>query len=301
MLARRHQAGGAGTRRIITRRFWASLLALALAALLGACTTLRLAYSQAPQLSHWWLDGHFDFDDAQSAQVHEQIAAFFAWHRRHELPALAALLERWQALAPRDITPEEACEQVQAVRTRLEATGERLVEPFAQLARSLSPAQLQQLQKRQARSNREFEREFLRGSPEQRLQRRLDTAVSRSERLYGALSEAQRELLRRSLAESPWQAQRAQAERQRRQADLLQTLAQVQAEPSTARAALQGHLARLLHSPTPGYRAHSEAALRHGCAQFAALHNSASPQQRSHALRELQSYARDLLALSAAH
>lgn len=301
MLAGRSQVGSAGKRRIITRRFGASLLALALAALLGACTTLRLAYPQAPQLSHSWLDGHFDFNEAQSAQVHEQIATFFAWHRRHELPALAALLDRWQALAPRDITPEEACEQVQAVRTRLEAAGERLVEPFAQLARSLSPAQLQHLQKRQARSNREFEREFLRGSPEQRLQRRLDTTISRSERLYGPLSEAQRELLRSRLAESPWQAQRAQAERQRRQTDLLQTLAQIQAEPSTARSALQGHLARWLHSPTPGYQAHSEAALRHGCSQFAALHNSASPQQRSHALRALQSHARDLLALSTAH
>jgi hypothetical protein len=299
MLARRHQAGGTGTRRIITRRLGAAALALALAALLGACTTLRLAYSQAPQFSHWWLNSHFDFDDAQSAQVHEQIAAFFAWHRRHELPALAALLERWQALAPRDITPEQACEQVQAVRTRLQATGERLVEPFAQLAQSLSPAQLQHLQKRQARSNREFEREFLRGSPEQRLQRRLDTAVSRSERLYGALSEAQRDLLRRSLAESPWQAQRTQAERQRRQADLLQTLAQIQAEPSTARAALQGHLARLLHSPTPGYQAHSEANVRHGCAQFAALHNTTTPEQRQTAVRELQGYQRDMETLSA--
>lgn len=292
--------GRAGTRRIITRRLCAAGLALALAVLLSACSTLRLAYSQAPQLSHWWLNGHFDFDEAQSDLVHQHIAAFFAWHRRTELPAYAALLQQWQTLVPHDITPQEACQQLQTVRTRLEATGERLIEPFAQLARSLSPAQLQHLQRRQARSKREFEREFLRGSPEQGLQHRLGTAVSRSERLYGTLNPAQHELLRRWLTDSPWQAQRAHAERQRRQTDLLQTLTQIRAEPATAPAALRAHLAHLLHSPTPGYQAHSEAALNHGCVQFAALHNSTSADQRAHALRELASHERDLRTLSSA-
>lgn len=293
--AERGQGGGAGTRRIIAR----ALLVLALAALLAACTAARFAYNQAPQFSYWWLDSHFDFDDTQSEQVRGDIETFFAWHRREELPAVADLLRQWQAMAARDLTAAEVCAQFDTVRARLTLTGERLIDPFARLAPRLDPAQLEHLQRRQARSNEEFERDFLRGSPEQRLQRRLDQAVSRSEMFYGSLSEAQRALVRRWLAESPWDAQRTQAERQRRQADLLQTLRRIQAEPAQARPALQAHLQRLQHSPTPGYQAHSDAGVRHGCAQFAALHNSTTPEQRQRAVRELQSYERDMEVLSA--
>lgn len=297
--AQRGQGGGAGTRRIIAARLARLGLAVSLALLLAACTTARFAYTQAPTFSYWWLDSHFDFDDAQSERMREDIASFFAWHRREELPPAVALLQQWQSLAPRELTAQQICEQVDTVRTRLQATGERLIEPFARLAPGLSAAQLEHLQRRQARSNQEFERDFLRGSPEQRLQRRLDSAVKNSERLYGSLSESQRELMRRWLADSPWQAQRTQAERQRRQTDLLQTLRQSQTDPQQAHAALRAHLARLLQSPTPGQQAHSDAQVRHSCAQFAALHNSTTPAQREHAVRTLQGHARDLQQLSA--
>ncbi len=290
--------GRAGTRRIIARAFLvAALLAGALA--LVACTTARLAYSQAPNLSYWWLDSHFDFDDAQSDQVRGDIGSFFAWHRREELPVYAGVLRQWQAMALRDVTADEACAQFERVRERLVGTSERTIEPFARLATRLTPAQLEHLNQRQARSNREFERDFLRGSPEQRLQRRLDTTVERYERFYGSLSREQRQLLRQSLARSPWDAQAAQAERQRRQADLLQTLREAQAQPSRAEALLRGYAARFQDSPTPGYAARSEAALRHGCAQFAALHNSTTAEQRERAARQLQGYENDLQVLSA--
>lgn len=272
---------------------------MSLALVLAACTTARFAYTQAPTFGYWWLDSHFDFDDAQAERMREDIASFFAWHRREELPPLAGLLQRWQAMAPSELTAQEVCAQADTVRARLQTTGERLIEPFARLAPGLSNAQFEHLQRRQARSNQEFERDFLRGSPEQRLQHRLDNAIKHNERLYGRLSDAQRELLRRWLSDSPWQAQRSQAERQRRQADLLQVLRQSRDTPQQARAALRGHLDRLLHSPTPGQQAHSEAHLRHGCAQFAALHNSTTPAQREHAVRTLQSHAGDLQLLSA--
>lgn len=298
MIGRRHRQGRAGTRRIITRSF---LLACLLASTLGlvACTTARLAYNQAPNLSYWWLDSHFDFDHAQSELVRGEIEGFFAWHRREELPRYADLLRRWQAMAPRDLTADQACAQAERVRERLLDGSERTIQAFARLATQLTPAQLQHLQQRQARSEREFERDFLRGSPEQRLQRRLDTTVERYERFYGNLSDKQRQLLRDGLARSPWDAQATQAERQRRQADLVQTLRDAQAQPAQAPALLRAYAQRWQASPTPGYAAQNEAVLRHGCAQFAALHNSTSAAQREHALRQLQGYQDDLIHLSA--
>lgn len=282
-------------RRIIAR----TLVVLGVVTALVACTTARFAYNQAPHLSHWWLDNHFDFNDAQSVQVRDEIDGFFSWHRREELPSYAGLLRQWQAMALRDVTPDEVCTQFEAIRGRLWSAGERVIEPFARIAPQLTASQLAHLQRRQARSNSEFERDFLRGTREQRLQRRLDTTVERSERFYGTLSREQRALLRQWLEKSPWDAQRTHTERMRRQADLLQALQTAQREPAQAAAALRAHAESLLRSPAPGYQAHSETAIRHGCAQFAALHNSTTPAQREQLVRALQSYESDFQVLSA--
>jgi hypothetical protein len=294
---RHARQGGAGLRRIIAR----ALVVLGVAIALAACTTARFAYNQAPHLSHWWLDNHFDFSDTQSVQVRDEIDDFFHWHRREELPTYAGLLRQWQAMALRDVTADEICAQFEAIRGRLWHAGERVIEPFARIAPQLTNAQLENLHRRQARSNDKFERDFLRGTREQRLQRRLDTTIERSERFYGPLSREQRALLRQWLERSPWDAQRTQAERLRRQADLLQALRAAQRDPAQAEAVLRAHAERLMRSPIPDQRAHSEAAIRHGCAQLAALHNTTTPTQREQLVRALLSYEGDFHTLSAQH
>ena len=294
--------------KIIARRI---LLALALATtliVLGACSTARLAYNQAPNLLYWWLDGYMDFTSAQSPQARQDIDAFLAWHRSTELPTYARQLQQWQALATQDITPAQACTQFEAVRAAVQRASERGLEPLTRLAQQLSPEQQAHLQRHQTKSNESFEKDFVRGSPEQRLSQRLDKAVSRNEMLYGRLSPAQRELLQSSLQQSPWDAQKTQQERLRRQSDLLQTLQTVQALKNgngngavnaAALNATRSYLARVLQSPTPGYSAYSQTQVQHGCTQFAALHNTTTPEQRANAVRVLKGYQDDLQALVA--
>jgi len=291
----RGQGGGAGLRRIIAR----TLLVLGLTALLGACATTRLAYNQAPNLSYWWLDNHLGIDSEQTPQVRDDIDSFFDWHRREELPTYAGLLRSWQDMARRDVTADEMCRQFDTIRGRLVLASERMVEPLARLARQIGPAQLARLQRKQADSNEEFADDFIRGSREERIERRFERALSRTEQFYGRLSAAQKQLLREQIAASPWDARRTQAERQRRQADLLATVQRVQAEPERAEQAVREHLARLSTSPAADYQALSAAAIRHGCGQFAALHNSTTAEQRAQAVRVLQGYERDLEVLSA--
>ena len=81
-------------RNVVTRlRIIVALLLLA-PALLTGCSALRFGYNQAPELAFWWLDGYADFDEAQSRQARERIAQWFSWHRRSQLPDVAALLAR---------------------------------------------------------------------------------------------------------------------------------------------------------------------------------------------------------------
>lgn len=284
---------------IIARRVLRLGTLVTLACVLAACTTTRFAYNQAPTLSYWWIDRHVDLTDAQTAQTREDLKAFFQWHRRHELPAYASLLRQWQTMAVDQVSPAQACAQFEDIRQRLERAAAETVEPFARLALRLGPEQLENLKKRQAESNEEFEKDFLQGSPERRLRKRLDKAVERSESFYGALTPAQRELLRGWLQQSPFDPQRTQAERLRRQADLVQTVRDAQANPARAEQLVREHIARIRQSPAPGYDAYNQELVRQGCAQFAMLHNSTTPEQRANAARVLKGYEDDLRVLSA--
>jgi hypothetical protein len=288
--------------RIIAR----TLFATALLALLVACSTVRLTYNQAPHLMYWWIDGYADLNGTQSAAMRRDIDQFLDWHRGTELPGYAVLLQQWQTLATQDMSAAQACAQFDAVRAALLRAGERGVEPLTRLALTLSAEQQAHLQRHQHKASRKFEKEFLRGSPEQRLNRRLDQAVGRAETLYGRLTPAQRELVRAGLQRSPFDPQITGQERLRRQADLHQTVQALQASAGpgaaptpAAQATARAFVTRVMEPPTPGHAAYSRAMAEHGCAQFAALHNSTSAEQRAHAVRVLRGYEDDLRVLVA--
>jgi len=291
-------ANGRGT-GIIAR----ALLACALALTLAACSAVRLAYNQAPSLGYWWIDGYADLNDAQTTVLRRDIDAFFAWHRASELPMYATRLQQWQQLAANDSNPDLACNQFEQVRAAYLRLIDRSLEPMARLALTLTPAQLQHLQRHYAKGNQEFEKNYVSVSTEKRLNNVLERATDRYETLYGDLTDAQLALLRERIRQSPFDPQRIQAERLRRQSDLLGTVRELQAtrpaNEATAAAALRGWHARVMRSPTPGFPAYSDALVRAGCEQFAALHNTTSPEQRAHAQRVLKGYETDLRALTA--
>ena len=294
--------------RIIAR----TLLLAALLLLLGACSATRLAYNQAPTFTYWWLDGYVDFTDTQSPAARADIDRFFAWHRSAELPIYAQRLTQWQTLAQQDISAEQACNEVDAIRASFNRMSERGVAPLATLSLQLTPAQLDHMQRHQTKGDDEFAKDFLRGTPEQRLEKRLSRTIDRYQTLYGTLSDAQRQQLKTGLQQSVWDPKRTQAERQRRQAAMLQTIREVQAAhgaafaangsrtlPTEAVAALRSWSQRLQNSPTPGYPAYSAALVKDGCTQFVTLHNSTSAEQRAHAVGVLKGYEGDMRALVA--
>ena len=286
-------------RRIIALRAVRVCALVIAATALTACTAARLAYNQAHNATYWWLDSHVDFNNGQSTPVRGDINAFFQWHRTNELPVYAGLLQRWQTLASQDMSATQVCAEFDVIRQRIDRATEASVQPMARLALQLDAAQLEHLKSRQAKSNEEFADDFLQASEAARIDKRFERALSRSEMLYGTLSVAQKEQLRASIKASPFDPQRTQAERLRRQADLLKTVKDAQAAPDTAAERVRAHIARIGQSPTPGYQAYSDDLIRQGCAQFAQLHNTTSPEQRANAVRVLKGYEEDLRVLSA--
>ena len=160
---------------------------LALPVVLAACSMVRLAYNQAPDLVYWWLDGYFDFTEAQSLRVREDLAALQQWHRRNELPAYGHTLRKLQRLAPADVTPAQVCNLLETARERALALADALEPTIVALAPTFTEAQLGHIQRHFDKRNRKWREEWLDAPSTVLSTRRVKQAVERAERFYGRL------------------------------------------------------------------------------------------------------------------
>ncbi len=276
---------------------------LLLAAALGACSAIRLAYNNLPTVSYWWLDGYLDFDSEQAPKVRDELAQLLDWHRQNELPRISSLLQEAQALAPGEVTPAQVCTMADRIRERLLAVTDHAETAGAQLALSLTAAQLQQLERKYAKNNATYRKEWLDRTPAQVQEKRYDQFLDRTEDFYGRLSTEQRELLRQQVAQSVFDPKLADAERRQRQQEALALLRGFVADkptPAEARAALHAYIQRVAEPPPGRWRDQQQALLEEGCRNTAALHNGTTASQRAQAVRRLQAYQEDLRQLVAA-
>jgi hypothetical protein len=283
-----------------------ALLALASLAL-SACGVVRIAYETAPNLTYWWIDGYVDANGEQTPKLREGIDRWFAWHRRTQLPVYATLLERAQREVVEPITPAALCTWAAEAEKQLDTALEAAVPAAAELMLTLTPEQLQHMERRFAKGNEETRADFLQADAAQRKAKALERTAQRFENLYGRLDDAQRERLAALLATSSFDAERWLAERRLRQREMLQMLKTVSAASRAggdraaalqqAQAAARVLIERTTRSPRADYRAYQQRLVQDNCALSAAMHNSMSPAQRQAARAKLKGWEDDLRAL----
>ena len=276
------------------------LLAVATLALLQACSAIKMAYNNTPEIGYWWLDGYVDFTESQTQKVRAELARLLLWHRSDELPKIAELLQKAQRLAEADLSPAPVCALFSEVRTRFNAVTAQAESAAVVLAMSLTPEQITHIERKLDKVHAEWRNDWLQLTPTERFDKRFKSNLERSEQFYGKLDERQRINLRTGLEASVFDVQLSDTERLRRQQDLLQTLRQVAGKTNQAEvlAALRGYLDRAINSPNPAYRAYSDKLTNGSCALFAQIHNSTTPEQRARAVRRLAAYERDALELN---
>ena len=270
--------------------------------LVSGCSALRIGYSQAADLAYWWLDGYADFDGEQTRRVREALAQWFAWHRKTQLPDYAQLLARAQAEVRAETTPARVCEWQDELLKRAHTAWEQAVPAAAEWALSVTPQQIQHLERRYAKANDEFRDDYLQEGPRERNEATIKRAVERAESLYGRLDDAQRARVAAGMARSPFEPELWLAERKLRQQDALQLLRKLGAEGASraqAEGALRVYAEHIERSPREAYRRYSERLAAFNCAFGAGLHNSSSPAQRRAAAGKLSGWEADLRALVA--
>ena len=279
---------------------------------LGACSALRIGYSQAPDLLYWYLDSYVDFNDSQTPKVREALTQFMAWHRRTQLPDYANQLARAQAEVLADTSATRVCEWQTELLRRANTAFERVVPAAAEFLLTVTPQQVQYLERRQEKQNEEFRDDFLQPELRKRSEATLKRTVERAETLYGKLSDAQRARIAEGLSRSPFDPETWLAERRQRQQDAVGLMrrwgiegagrpagARDQAGREPVQAALRAYAQRMASSPREPYRRYTERLNEFNCSFAAALHNTTSNSQRRTAAQKLAGWEGDARALVA--
>jgi hypothetical protein len=202
------------------RRVFA-LLALVL---LSGCSVTRLAYNNGDVFLRWQANHYFDFEGEQTEELDRGLAAFLGWHRAKALPQYARLADEAAARVSRGIRQEDLDWSYDAVKAQVrDALGEAAGEAAGMLDR-LGEEQIRHLERRLAEGNREFAREYLQGTMEERHKRRVKRNLDRLEEWFGPLSEAQAARIGRYSERAPFSAELRERDRKRRQAEFLTML-----------------------------------------------------------------------------
>jgi hypothetical protein len=234
--------------------------------------------------------------------VREDLTALHTWHRNQVLPAYAESLQRMQQLVPGKVSAEQLCVVATEVRGFMQQMGTRVAEPLSTLTPTLRPEQLKYLAQQFEKKNKKWREEWLNRTPDELAEHRLKLAVDRAQNLYGRLQASQRTLLRQSIVNSAFDARLSYREIQRRQQDILRTLAEHSNNadrPAHVKAEVLALIERSLNSPDAAYRQQQERLISEGCETLAKLHNSTTPAQRTKAMEVLKDYEADARILAA--
>lgn len=277
---------------------WLLIIGTLLASLLlGGCGTVRLAYTNAPGLAFWWLDGYVDLESEQASTVRAGLQRAHEWHRKEELPLILALLEKLQTRASEPTNAQILCQWTLEAQARYQATLQQLVPLGVAVAPGLREAQIKHLERELAKRRADWQRDYEDGTPAERVAQRLKKAVDRTESFYGKLRSEQVELLRNQLTASLFDPTIQARETLRRHQDTLAVLTQLRSGAVATdqhRLMITALLQRWVASPDANYRKYLDLLTQQGCENVAALHNSMLPRQRTQLVETLKSYAADL-------
>jgi hypothetical protein len=273
---------------------------LLLLAGLQACSTLKLAYNQAPEAIWWYVSDYVDFRDNQRVLVKGELGSFQKWHRRTQLPGYLETLQTVRQRLPDTLDAAQACDLYADARTRMKALTaytDRLSPGTLETLSTLDADQFAGMEKRFAKANAKYRDEHMDGSAKAVRDKRLKRAVKRAEMLYGDLSDKQLAVLKARLEQSSFDAATHYAERLRRQQDTLQTLrglSRSEAAPERTRTALRALVERTLESADPKFKQYEEKLRLENCQTMADVHNSTTPEQRDKAVIRVKGYEQDL-------
>lgn len=276
---------------------WLPLIACVV--LTTSCSVVSLGYFALPTYALWQIERYFSFDEPQREQVRVALNDLHAWHKRNELPEYQRVLVEAKARAAKPLVQADLSWFTDQVNKRWVATADRVALPAAELALTLKPEQLKQLQKRFQTQNKESREKFFQPDLKERAAKRLERTINRYEDFFGDLSDSQKQTIASYLNQmgpnDDWFAERNA--RQKSFADLLERIRTEQPQKELAASWLKEYMVNAPTTASPSRKAYFDRSIKLGDEMTLQLHGSLSPSQQLTLSKKLEGWARDVNAL----
>jgi hypothetical protein len=273
------------------------LLACVGLALIVSCSAIQLGYNNADVAINWTARQYFDLEGDQEADFRARLAHFRAWHRNEELPRYEAFFHSAGGRVADGLSAEDIAWATSTVRERYYQLLNQAAVEIAPVLTTLTPAQLDHLQKQFAENNAKFAKENQIGNPDKRRKDRLARMRDNIKEWLGDLTPNQEARVAAMVGASPSLAGYRLEERRRLQARFVQILREHHGTK-----ALAEHLRELVNTieteRSPEYASaikQYEASLDH---LLLDLDASLSPEQRKHVVQKFASLASDFKTLA---
>jgi hypothetical protein len=177
--------------KLKTQRFFLTCVVF-FSLLLSSCSSIQLAYNQVDFLLKWWIDDYVDLTSEQSQMYDQAIPLIVKKHRQEELPKALQQLRQLRAKVEQPLQIDDGVKIVKDIKSFSRTSINLLQDDAVTLALSLQPKQFTYLENAFAKSNKKFQNDFLKGNSEDRLEKRVEKIIERTESFSGNLSKSQK-------------------------------------------------------------------------------------------------------------
>ncbi|MGK5036031.1 DUF6279 family lipoprotein [Janthinobacterium sp. LB3P118] len=282
-------------------RFTYALLALMLVIVAG-CSGLRLAYNNGDTVLYWWLNAYVDLDRDQKDWVRDDIDKMFDWHRKTQLKDYVEILRTGQKQLQGNITQADLMMDYSEIKQRTQALLLKAAPELGDLARSLKPEQIAQMEKKFKSNNEDYRKKYLSGDQDKRQKLRYKKAMEQFELWFGSFSSEQEAIIRKASDARPLNNDIWLDERTRRQQNVLNLVKKVHQEKLGKEAAaglvttlIKDSFERLEHSERKAFFDSYEASTAQ---MVLTVIKIATPAQKAHAVKRMQGWIDDFNSLA---
>ena len=276
----------------------ARLAAPFLGLLLSGCNMLSVGYGHIDTYAAWQAAEYFDLDPQQRQEFKTRFDRLHEWHRTEQLPNYAKFLASSSGRIRKGVTNEDAAWIAQGIEERYRALVKHGADDAAAMLMTITPAQLESLQRRWNKDNARYAREHkVNGTAAEQRQARTERELKRVKEWVGELTPDQEKKIAVLADELPLAPKMRYEDRLRRQREFMQLMAQRgDAKQFTER--LRHWLLNWEEGRSAEFQRYYSDWRKKQTEFYVAVERTLTPQQRTTVVSRVERYANDFTQLA---
>jgi hypothetical protein len=269
------------------------------AALLAGCNLLSAGYGYLDTYAAWQADEYFGLDPHQRQEFKARFDRLHAWHRTEQLPDYARFLASSGARVRNGVTNGDGEWIARGIEDRYRALVSRSADDAAAMLMTLTPANMEALQRKWDKDNARYVREHkVNGTLAEQRQARVERELKRVKEWVGEVTSEQETKVAALAAELTLAPKLRYEDRLRRQREFVRLMAERGSDQRQLAERLRHFLANWEEGRSPEFARFSGEWRRRQVEFYVEVVRLLTPQQRTALASRVERYASDFTQLA---